>query len=133
AAGGAASRGKRTREDSTMTDVRPQPMPRPEWSPLPQPGCVGVEGKVLLRGADVALALLRFGPHGTIHEHAAAIAVDVICLEGSGFVSIDGSGAPLRAGETIHWPAGRLHRLWTDGDSMQTVMVEHVGAAQTGR
>jgi hypothetical protein len=54
----------------------PQPIPRPDWSPLPYEGCVGVEGKVLLRSPTLALALLRFAPGGTIHEHEAPIDID---------------------------------------------------------
>ena len=114
-----------------MTDVQPMPIPRPEWSPVPYDGCVGVEGKVLRRADDVCLALLRFGPHGTIHEHPAAIDIDVICLEGGGFTSITGVAAPLRAGEAIRWPAGQPHRLWTDGETMLTLMVEHAETAHT--
>jgi quercetin dioxygenase-like cupin family protein len=109
-----------------MTDSRPVPVPRPEWSLLPHPGCVDVEVKVLLRASDVLIAMLRFGRQATIHEHDASFDVDVICVEGGGFVSLDGESSPLRAGERILWPAGHLHRLWTDGESMVTLMVERV-------
>ncbi|HEY1012355.1 MAG TPA: hypothetical protein VGE07_06575, partial [Herpetosiphonaceae bacterium] len=60
------------------------PVPRPDWSPLPDEGCRGVEGRVLLRQPHLSLAMLRFAPGGTIHEHAAEIEIDVICLEGEG-------------------------------------------------
>jgi quercetin dioxygenase-like cupin family protein len=108
-------------------DVRPEPVPRPDWSPVPHEGCINVEGKALRRADDVSLALLRFAPQGTIHEHPASIEIDVICLEGGGFTSIAGVAAPLRAGEAIRWPSGQPHRLWTEGESMLTLMVEHVG------
>jgi hypothetical protein len=39
-----------------------EPFPRPEWSPLPFEGCVGVEGKVLVRSDDFFLAMLHFEP-----------------------------------------------------------------------
>jgi quercetin dioxygenase-like cupin family protein len=102
----------------------PRPVPRPEWSPLPQAGCVGVEGKVLMR-VPLVLALLRFEPGGTIHEHPAEIDADVVCLEGEGFTSLAGKVFPLRAGETIPWPRGISHRLWTETSTMTTLMVEH--------
>ncbi|MGD9889789.1 MAG: cupin domain-containing protein [Dehalococcoidia bacterium] len=108
-------------------DVRPEPIPRPDWSPVPREGCINVEGKVLRRADDVSLALLRFAPHGTIDEHPASIAIDVICLEGGGFTSIAGVAVPLRAGEAIRWPAGQPHRLWTESEGMLTLMVEHTG------
>ena len=103
----------------------PVAVPRPEWSALPYPGCVGVEGKVLLHSPELVLALLRFEPGGTIHEHAAAMVIDVVCLEGEGFVSVGAEQFPFRAGESVRWPAGAMHRLWTDATEMTTLMVEH--------
>jgi quercetin dioxygenase-like cupin family protein len=100
-------------------------VPRPEWSPLPFDGCRNVQGKVLLRRPGLSLALLAFGPGGTIHEHPAAIEIDVVCLDGAGFTSVGDVAFPLRAGETIRWPAGRPHRLWTETTTMTTLMVEY--------
>lgn len=100
-----------------------QPWPRPDWSPLPHAGCEGVEGRVMLRGG-VNVAELRFAPHATIHEHAADHHSEVICLEGSGFTSVGGAAAPIRAGQRVSWPAGAPHRLWTEGEAMRTLMVE---------
>jgi quercetin dioxygenase-like cupin family protein len=101
------------------------PFQRPEWTPLPTAGCVRVEARALLRTERVSLAQLRFGPHGTIHEHPAPIEIDVVCLEGGGFTSVDGEAAPLAAGQKVRWPAGRPHRLWTEDSPMLTLMVEH--------
>ena len=105
----------------------PAPVPRPDWSQLPHEGCVGVDGKVLLRSATLILALLRFAPGGSIPEHEAPMDVDVVCLEGEGFVGVGEERFPFRAGESIRWPAGALHRLWTEGSEMKTLMVEHPG------
>ena len=108
-------------------DVRP--VPRPEWSPPPHEGCRNVEGKALLRHPNVAVAMLRFGKHGTIHEHPAPIDIDVICLEGRGMTSLDGEQAELSEGQQVRWPAGVSHRLWTEDSEMVTLMIEHVGAS----
>ena len=89
------------------------------------PGCTNVEGKVLLIQPELILVMLRFQPHGTIHEHAADFDVDVICLEGEGYTSVDGQVATFKPGQMIRWPALQRHRLWTDDSSMQTLMVEH--------
>jgi quercetin dioxygenase-like cupin family protein len=105
----------------------PAPVPRPDWSPLPYEGCVGVEGKLLHRSPALVLALLRFAPGGMIHEHDAPMDIDVVCLEGEGFVSVGEEQFPFRAGESVRWPAGAMHRLWTDGTEMTTLMVEHHG------
>jgi quercetin dioxygenase-like cupin family protein len=102
----------------------PVPVPRPEWSPLPRQGCVGVEAKVLLRSDELSLALLRFAPGATIDEHEARIDVDVVCVEGAGLVSVGEEQWPFAAGRTIRWPAGVLHRLWTEDETMTTLMVE---------
>ena len=71
---------------------------------------------------------LRFGPHGTIDEHAAAWEIDVVCLEGEGTTTVDGIAEPIHAGETIRWPAGKSHCLFTEDSTMVTLMVEHVDA-----
>ncbi len=113
--------------------IRPQvqAMPRPLWTPLPYAGCHGVEAKALLRLERLSLALLRFQPGGTIHEHAAPMVIDVICLEGQGMTSLEGEAAPLQAGEWVRWPAGVRHRLWSEGALMVTLMVEHTAGASS--
>ena len=100
------------------------PFPRPEWSPLPFDGCVGVEGKVLVREDDFFIAMLRFAPHGTIHEHPGPNDTIVVCVEGEGFTSVAGDVARIRAGERVRWPRDVTHRLWTDDSTMTTLMVE---------
>lgn len=102
------------------------PIQRPNWTPVPYTGCVNVAAKALLTLEHLALAMLKFAPHGTIHEHDAPFNIDVICLEGSGFTSVDGESAPIQAGERVRWPAGKMHRLWTEGGEMVTLMVEHI-------
>ncbi len=71
-------------------------IPRPKWTPLPYEGCWNVDAKGLLRSAHFNLAMLRFAPHGTIHEHPADLEIDVICLDGEGFTSVGGEAAPIR-------------------------------------
>lgn len=103
-----------------------KPVPRATWEPLPQAGCVGVEHVVLMRVPQV-IVLLKFATHATINEHAAPLEVDVICMEGSGMVSVNGEVAEIKAGETVNWPAHVPHRLWTEDTEMVTLMVEHYG------
>jgi quercetin dioxygenase-like cupin family protein len=109
-----------------MTTHEPQPVPRPDWSPLPQAGCVNVDGRVLLVRDGIGLSMLRFAPRGTIHEHAAPHDVDVICLEGEGFISVEDRVNAFAAGQWMTWPAGRVHRLWTADRGMITLMVERL-------
>jgi quercetin dioxygenase-like cupin family protein len=103
------------------------PVPRPDWSPLPHEGCVGVEGRVLLGGGDLLVAMLRFEPGGTIHPHAAGHAIDVICLDGRARVRVGDETADLPAGHRVHWPAGVEHCLWTEPErTATTLMVERL-------
>jgi quercetin dioxygenase-like cupin family protein len=102
-------------------------IPRPEWGALPGEGVVGVEGKVLVREDDFFVAVLRFTPHATIHEHPGEHDTVVVCLEGEGLTSVGGETAALRANERAFWPKGVPHRLWTEGSTMTTLMVERWG------
>lgn len=72
--------------------------------------------------------MLKFDAEGTIHEHAAPYDIDVVCLEGEGFTSIEDRIWSFKRGLTLTWPAGRVHRLWTAEHSMVTLMVERPGA-----
>ena len=94
-------------------DVRP--VPRPEWSPLPYEGCIGVDGKLLVQEDDFFIAMLRFAPDGTVHEHPGSNDTIVVCLDGEGFTSVAGERAPIRAGEQVRWPKDVTHRLLDRG------------------
>jgi quercetin dioxygenase-like cupin family protein len=102
----------------------PEPVPRPEWSPLPIDGALGVDVKVLLPPPPPLIAMLRFSRNGGFPAHSAPFDVDVVCLEGAGFVLVGEDSYPLRAGEHIRWPAHAMHRLWTESQEMTTLMVE---------
>jgi quercetin dioxygenase-like cupin family protein len=86
-----------------------------------------VVGKVLLQRDGLLVAMLKFDAQGTIHEHAAPFEVDVICLEGEGYISIEDHIWAFQPGLSLVWPAGRLHRLWTADQAMVTLMVERPG------
>lgn len=96
-----------------------------DWEPLPFEGCVNVKVKMLMSADGLGLSLLRFEPHGTVHEHPAGFDIDVICLEGEGMASLGAERAPIKAGQRLRWTAGIPHRLWTEDSTMMTLMVEH--------
>jgi len=100
-------------------------VPRAEWSPLPMPGARGVDAKVLVQEREVTVAMLRLGPDAAVPEHQADHETEVVCLEGNGFTSVDGLAAEIHAGESVNWPAGRRHALWTESSLMLALMVEH--------
>jgi quercetin dioxygenase-like cupin family protein len=103
-------------------DVRP--FPRAEWSLVPADGAAGVESRALLQEDGLFVAQLRFAEHATIHEHPSPNEIVALCLEGEGFTSVGGESAPIRAGESAHWPSNVPHRLWTEGSPMLTLMIE---------
>jgi len=103
-------------------------VPRPEWSPLPDEGCVRVEGKVLIADKELVVAMLRFDRGATIHEHPAGHDIDVVCLEGRGKMSVGGEEAEIAAGQRVRWPAKENHRLWTEGEEMLTLMIERLAS-----
>jgi quercetin dioxygenase-like cupin family protein len=108
-------------------------VPRSEWSPLPFEGCVGVEGKVLVREEDFFIAMLCFPPHATIHEHPGENDTLVVCIQGEGFTSVAGETDQLHESERAFWPANVPHRLWTDDMTMTTLMVERWGVGFPAR
>lgn len=98
--------------------------PKPDWIPLPRPGCKNVKVRVMLRKEGILIANLQLGKNGTIDKHDAHYDIDVICLSGSDFASIDDEAFPFHQGETIRWPKDRMHCLWTEETTMETLMVE---------
>jgi quercetin dioxygenase-like cupin family protein len=101
---------------------------RPDWEPLPYDGCVNVEGRVIHWDETIGLAVLRFGEHAKIHEHAGPNDTIVSCLEGRGYTSVGGVTSPLQSGEIVMWPAGIEHGLWTEDSTMTTLMCERPAA-----
>ncbi len=79
---------------------------------------------MVVREPGYFVAQLRFSEHATIHEHPGENDAIVVCLEGEGFTSVAGEAAPLSEGQQVRWPKGVPHRLWTDGSTMTTLMVE---------
>jgi quercetin dioxygenase-like cupin family protein len=108
----------------------PQPVRRPTWSALPVEGAVGIDLKVVLEPPPLLIAMLRFSRGAGFPGHAAPFDVDVVCLDGAGFVLVGENSYPFHSGETIRWPANAMHRLWTEADEMTTLMIEH-GSWQT--
>ena len=106
--------------------------PRPEWYAVERDGCEGVQARLLMQGPGLVAIMLRFAPHATIDLHAAPHAIDVVCIEGAGFVRVGHETAPFADGQSVRWPMGVPHQLWTAGTPMTTLMLEHVAAHGSG-
>ena len=101
--------------------------PRPDWSPLPEKeGLEGVEGRVLLFDRRAVVATLRLTTHARTDVHPADHDIHVLCLEGSGFAQSGGATVAIAAGQSVLWPRGEPHNLFTEDSTMTTLMIEHV-------
>jgi len=107
-----------------MSDIDLVESQATDWTLLAPPGCFGVQRRALLHRPDIDLTMLRFDELASIDEHSAPLAIEVICLDGQGFTSVGDREAPILAGQTVTWPAGLPHRLWTKTSGMVTLMVE---------
>jgi mannose-6-phosphate isomerase-like protein (cupin superfamily) len=105
-------------------DIRP--IPRPGWDLLPHEDTIGVVGRVLVREWGFFIAELRFSEHATIHEHPGDNDTIVVCIAGEGFTSVGEETSELREEQCVRWPKGVMHRLWTEGSTMTTLMVERI-------
>ncbi len=112
-----------------MDEIASQP--KPQWAHLPRPGCSNVEFRVLINRDGLTIANLRFGKGAEIDEHDAPMDIDVIVMAGSGFVSLDGATSEVSLGQTIFWPRGKAHKLWTTNSTMETIMVERIYQTKT--
>lgn len=110
-----------------------EPQPKPAWAPLPRPGCVNVQSRVLLSRDGLVVANLRFGRRATIDPHDAPYDIDVLCVAGAGFTRIGEKTFALAEGESVRWPAGEVHGLWTEDAEMETLMVERLDRTPRGR
>ena len=85
---------------------------------------------MLARGPNEAwfVAMLRFAPNATVHEHPGQNDAYVVCIDGEGWTSVGEQRTQLRANEYVVWPKGINHRLWTEESTMTTLMIEHADA-----
>ena len=110
-----------------MSMLQAKAFPRPDWSPLPEKeGLEGVEGRVLLFDERAVVASLRFAEHARTDVHAADHDIHVLCIEGSGYAFSGGNTVAIEAGQSLLWPRGELHNLYTEGSPMTTLMIEHL-------
>ena len=103
-----------------------KPFPKPDWHVLPKEGCIGVEARVCLVDNRSVVAILRLGERSHTDIHPAPYDIHVLCTEGAGFAMSGGKVTALSSGESVLWPKGEEHNIYTDSSSMTTIMVEHV-------
>ncbi len=100
--------------------------PKPDWHLLPKAGCSGVQARVCLVDKRSVVAMLRLAEHANTDVHPAPYDIHVLCTEGQGFAMCAGEVVALQAGESVLWPKGQEHNIYTQGSTMETIMIEHV-------
>ena len=97
-----------------------------EWLPMQGPdGAVlpGIHGKRGVRGiksdgSHIGLDFIRMQPGSRFALHVHEGDHELFCVEGSGFVHIDGEDIAVRVGHAIHIPAEYPHGVWTGEDML---------------
>ena len=85
------------------------------------------QGLPIILNQPVGVFALFFDAQGAIDEHSAEYPIVFLVIGGSGFVRVGGPNAPaeaVHAGYAVLWPAGSLHKAWTDGEPMQAIAIE---------
>lgn len=73
-----------------------------------------VVSKTLAQNDAVSVTLFSFDKHEEISTHAAGGDAMVVCLDGVGRITIDGTSHTLREGESIVMPAGHPHAVYAE-------------------
>lgn len=105
--------------------LQPKPVKQVTWMPLPKGGYENVEVKMLMGlEGELRVSMMKIKPNGGMPTHQDKAEIEVICLEGSGFVSVGEDKIPFKMGDRVTWPPNTDHRLWTSDDEMITLMIE---------
>ncbi len=85
-------------------------------------------GLPILLDRSNSVVVLYFDPHGEMPTHPAGEPVLFMVLSGSGFVRIGGESGEtvhMNAGEAVLWPANVLHKVWTEDQPLQALLIHY--------
>ena len=83
-------------------------------------------GMPILLDTDLQVEMMYFDPHGFMEEHATDHPILVVAIQGQGLVRIggpQGETCNIMAGEAILWPANTAHTIWTEGNTLQVLVI----------
>jgi quercetin dioxygenase-like cupin family protein len=83
-------------------------------------------GMPFIVDSPTTVLMMYFDENGEIHEHSAPDPILFLVIDGTGFVRIGGeTGETVQvgSGEAVLWPANELHRVWTEGEKMQALVI----------
>ncbi len=93
----------------------------------PQALAERANGLPLLLSTPVTIVAMYFDPHASMDEHSADHPIFFLVTAGQGHVRIGGPNGETRAvsaGDGVLWPAHLDHTAWTDGETMQAIVIE---------
>jgi quercetin dioxygenase-like cupin family protein len=90
-------------------------------------GSHGVEGQVIHADGRGIVSEVAFARKASIESHTNPNTAWFVVIEGGGFVQVGDDVTRVAAGEAVLWPAGAVHRAWTDLSEMRAIVVEFAG------
>jgi len=86
-----------------------------------------VNGLPLLVDTPTIIVAMYFEPHATLEEHSAEHRIVFLVTDGHGQMCIGGPNGETRTvlpGDAILWPAHVDHKVWTEGEKLEAIVVE---------
>jgi quercetin dioxygenase-like cupin family protein len=83
-------------------------------------------GLPILLNRPTLVVALYLDSGAAMQEHSADVPVLFLVLRGSGLVRIGGPAGEtrvVRAGDAVLWPAHLDHAVWTEGESLDAILV----------
>lgn len=84
-------------------------------------------GLPILLNRPMIVVAMYLEPHGSMDEHSAEQPILFLIMKGSGFVRIGGPNGETRrvsAGDAVLWPAGLDHKVWTEDESIEAIVID---------
>jgi quercetin dioxygenase-like cupin family protein len=91
-----------------------------------------VTGQVIHTDGRGVISELAFTARAALEPHSNPNTAWFIVIEGGGFVGVGDERARVATGDAALWPAGLVHRAWTEGAQMRAIVVELAGADDSG-
>jgi quercetin dioxygenase-like cupin family protein len=85
-----------------------------------------LNGLPILLNRPTLVVAMYLEPHGSMHEHPANEPILILAMRGNGFVRIGGPEGETRsvtAGEAVLWPGGLDHKVWTEDEPLEFILI----------
>ena len=86
-----------------------------------------LNGLPILLNRPMLVVATYLEPHGSMDEHSAPAPILFLVTAGRGFVRIGGPTGETRsvtAGDAVLWPAHLDHKVWTEEESLEAILID---------